>query len=187
MPNSEVNLETYREYLNLLGRMQVEGQMAAKVDVSGVVQTTLFEAHEQQTNWEAMPDEARLAWLRRIFSNNLIDEIRRFRTKARDVAREKSLEQSLEQSASRLDEWLVNEKTSPSQHAMRNEQAVRLAKALACLPSSQREAVEMHYLKKLTLAEVARQMGKTEGAVTSLIFRGTRKLRELLSDSTKGK
>lgn len=177
------DLEQYREYLGLLGRMQIDDQLAGKVDVSGVVQTTMLEAHQQATAWESLGGEARLAWLRRVFANNLLDEIRRFRAKARDVTREQSLEQAVEQSASRLNNWLVSEQSSPSQRAMRSEQALRLSKALACLTPAQREAIELHHLKGLPLAEVEHRMQRPKGAIAALIFRGTKRLRELLKDS----
>jgi RNA polymerase sigma-70 factor, ECF subfamily len=149
--------------------------------MSGVVQTTLWEAHRQLATWQSLDAEARVAWLRRLFLHNLLDEVRRFRTQRRDVLRERSLEQSLEQSASRLRDWLASDQTSPSQHAARSEQAVRLAQALAQLPSAQRDAIELHYLRGQTLADVAAQLGKTPGAVAALIFRGTSTLRSMLA------
>lgn len=170
-------LEQYREYLSLLGRMQ----LAAKVDLSGFVQITMLEAHQQQTVWESLGEEARAAWLRRVFANNLLDEIRKFRALSRDVAREQSLELALGQSASRLNHLLVDPASSPSHKAISNERAVRLAMALACLTTSQRQAIELHHLQELPLAEVGRRVNKDKGAVAALIFRGVARLRELLT------
>ena len=181
MPSDSV-LEQYRDYLGLLGRLQLDEQLAGKVDVSGVVQTTMLEAHQQAATWESLDEEARTAWLRRVFANNLLDEIRRFRTQSRDVAREHPLEQAMEQSASRLNGWLVAQQSSPSQKAMRSEQAVRLATALGCLTPPQREAIELHHLKGMPLVEVGRKMGRDKSAVAALIFRGTKRLRELLGE-----
>lgn len=175
-------LEEHREYLKLLGRLQLDDQLAGKVDVSGVVQLTLLEAHQQATNWETLGDDLRLAWLRRVFANNLLDEIRRFRTQRRDISRERSLEQAIEHSASHLNWHLLDPKTSPSGKAIRNEQAVRLAKALACLTPAQREAIELHHLQEVPLTDVGQRMNRAEGAVAALIFRGMRRLRELLGD-----
>lgn len=179
---SDSALEQYRDYLGLLGRLQLDEQLAGKVDVSGVVQTTMLEAHQQAAAWESLDDEARTAWLRRVFANNLLDEIRRFRAQSRDVSREKPLEQTMEQSASRVKGWLVTHESSPSQKAMRSEQAVRLATALGCLTPPQREAIELHHLKGMPLADVGKQMKRDKGAIAALIFRGTKRLRELLGE-----
>ena len=177
------SLEHYRSYLSLLGRMQLDRRLAGKVDVSGVVQHTLLEALEQQTDWNALDDAGKNAWIRRIFARNLVDAVRRVRAKVRDVTREQSLEAGLEQSASRLSEWLAADQPSPSQIAMREERALQLADALTQLPPDQRAAIELHHLQALPLAEVAQRMARTKGATASLVFRGTKRLRELLADA----
>ena len=179
-------IEEYREYLGLLGRLQLDEQLAGKVDVSGVVQTTILEAWQQAARWESLEQEARAAWLRRVFANNLLDEIRRFRAQSRDVTREVSLDQALEQSASRLDVMLASEQPSPSARAMHSEQAARLAAALGRLTAAQREAIQLHHLQGMRLADVAERTGRDKGAVAALIFRGTTRLRELLSDQQNG-
>lgn len=173
-------LETYREYLGLLGRLQLDEKLTGKVDVSGVVQLTLLEA--AQSRWGELTGDERMAWLRRIFANNLLDEIRKFRTQARDIEREHSIEQSLERSASRLDQWLAQDQSTPSQQAVKAEEALRLSSALACLTPNQRKAIELHHLQGLSLDVVGGRMNLTKGAVAALIFRGTTKLRELLGD-----
>ena len=179
---ADATLESYREYLTLLGRLQVDDQLAGKVDVSGVVQTTMLEAHQEAAKWSRLDEAARTAWLRRVFANNLLDEIRRFRAQSRDVAREQPLEQAMEQSASRIECWLMAQPSTPSQQAMRGEEAVRLATALGCLTPTQRQAIELHHLRGMPLAEVGERMQREKGAVAALTFRGTKRLRELLGE-----
>ncbi len=174
------DLEQYRDYLRLLGRMQVEPRLAAKVDVSGVVQLTLMEAYQDMDVLEPLSSDRRLAWLRRVFANNLLDEIRRFRAQARDVDREQLFQRDVEASASRLDQLLVDPASSPSRKAIRSEEALRLMKALACLSPTQRKAIELHHLQGLPLAEVGERMQRDKGAVAALVYRGTKRLRELL-------
>ncbi len=174
------SMEQYREYLRLLGRMQVEPRLDAKVDVSGVVQVTLLEAYQERNSWEPLSDDGRLAWLRRVFAHNLLDEIRRFRAQARDIDREQSFQQDVEVSASLLEHLLVDPRSSPSRKAMRSEEAMRLMKALACLSPTQRQAIEMHHLKGMPLALVGERMQKDKGAVAALVYRSTKRLRELL-------
>ncbi|MEQ9406099.1 MAG: RNA polymerase sigma factor [Fuerstiella sp.] len=171
-------LEKYREYLGLLGRMQLDDQLAGKVDVSGVVQLSLFEVI--RSGWESRSEDERLPLLRRVFANNLLDEIRKFRTEARDVKRERSIEQAVEQSASKLNFWLRSDHSTPSQKAVKAEEQLRLVTAMACLPTGQRQAIELHHLQGLPLECIGERMKKNKGAVAALIFRGTKKLRELL-------
>jgi RNA polymerase sigma-70 factor (ECF subfamily) len=177
------DLERYVAYLSLLGRMQLDSRFAGKVDVSGVVQLTMLEASQEPHLWRSLDEAGRTAWLRKAFARNLVDAVRRVRAKVRDVTREQSLEAGLEQSASRLNEWLADNQPSPSQNVMREERALQLVAALAKLPSDQREAIELHHMHALPLAEVASRMARTKGAVAALVFRGTKRLRELLEEA----
>jgi RNA polymerase sigma-70 factor (ECF subfamily) len=173
-------LEEYRNYLHLLARLELDPRFQGKLDVSGVVQQTLLEAHQGMAAVRGHSEGQKAAWLRKILANNLTDEIRRLGAAARDVARERSLEEALSDSAARVDGWLAADHSSPSQKVIREEQLLKMAEALARLPEDQRQAVELHHLKGYPLAKVAGAMGRSKGAVASLVFRGLEKLRELL-------
>ena len=64
--------------------------------------------------------------------------------------------------------------------AIRHEQLMHLAEALAELPEEQREAVELHHLKGYSVTAVAEQTGRSRASVAGLIRRGLQRLRELL-------
>jgi RNA polymerase sigma-70 factor, ECF subfamily len=177
-------LERFREYLRLLAELQLDPRLRGKVDLSGVVQETLFEAHNAMGSFQG-GEANQAAWLREILANNLRDEVRKFSTEARDVAREDSLQAALDASSSRIEAWLVADQSSPSEHAMRHEELIRLTDALARLPEDQRLAVELHHFKGLALADVSGQLGRSKGAVAALLFRGLRKLRELLEHDSQ--
>jgi RNA polymerase sigma-70 factor (ECF subfamily) len=176
------DLEQYREYLGLLARLHLDRRLQGKVDLSGVVQQTLLEAHRAASTFAGANEEVTTAWLRQILVNNLRDEVRKFATQARDVYREQSLEAALDASSARLGDWLAAEQSSPSQRAVRNEQLLALADALAQLPADQREALVRHHLEGTPVAEVAKHMGRSKGAVALLMFRGLKKLRQLLGE-----
>ena len=53
---------------------------------------------------------------------------------------------------------------------------------LADLNSPQCEAVTLHHLQGLSLAELARRMERSEAAVAGLLRRGLQRLRELMED-----
>jgi RNA polymerase sigma-70 factor (ECF subfamily) len=176
------SLEAYRDYLRLLARIQLTPRLQAKMDASDVVQQTILQAHEAQTQFRGTTEAEKLAWLRAILANVLAATVRRFDTAAREVGRERSLEAELELSSSRLECLLAADQSSPSQRAVRSEELLRLATALTQLPEDQRRVVELHHLRSLPIAEVAQQIGRTRPAVVGLLYRGVKKLRELLQD-----
>jgi len=175
-------LERFREYLSLLARLEVDPRRHAKLDVSGVVQQTLLEAYQSLDKIAAWDAAQQAAWLRRVLANNLKDELRKWRTEGRDVTRERSLQAALDQSSSRLESWLAAEQSSPSQHAERAEQAVRLAGALAKLAEAQREALVLQHWHGWSLARIADYLGRTPAAVAGLLHRGLEQLRKHLRE-----
>ncbi|HEV2950015.1 MAG TPA: sigma-70 family RNA polymerase sigma factor [Gemmataceae bacterium] len=176
------SLERCREYLHLLARLHLDHRLQGKLDPADVVQQTLMRAHEKRDQFRGRTDAELTAWLRQILVNNLAEAVRRFAAESRDVARERSLETSLEESSARLESWLAADQSSPSQRFMRQEQGIRLADALAELPDDQRRAVELHHLKGYSVAEVGEFMDRSRPAVVGLLFRGLKKLRQLLKD-----
>jgi RNA polymerase sigma-70 factor (ECF subfamily) len=180
--DEEAELGRFREYLLLLARLQVDQRFQGKIDLSGVVQQTLLDAHQAWDRLRGMSADEQAAWLRKALANNLVDEVRKLTTATRDVNREQSLKQAFEDSSARLEAVLATDKFSPEQRAQRNERLLQLAEALAQLPEAQRTAVELHHLKEWPLAEVGRQMGRSKGAVAQLVFRGLKTLRDLLAD-----
>jgi RNA polymerase sigma-70 factor, ECF subfamily len=180
--NAAAELGRFRAYLHMLARLQFDQLLQAKLDSSDVVQQTLLEAYESIAQFRGKSDREKAAWLRRILTNNLADELRKFRRDKRDVGLEASLQAALSQSTARLEKWLAIEEGTPSDCAIANEQLIALAAALMELPEDQRNAVEWHHLQGCPSAVVAARMGRTEVAVAGLLRRGLKRLRELLRE-----
>jgi RNA polymerase sigma-70 factor (ECF subfamily) len=181
-PNIERDsaLERWRNYLDMLARVQIDPRLRGKVDLSGVLQQTLLEAHQQKARFAAEHPAQEAAWLRKILAHNLTDELRKLGAGKRDAARERSLEAALEESSARLGAWLAADQSSPSEQVQRNEQGLRLATALAQLPEAQREALVLQHWHGWSLLQIAEHLDRTRAAVAGLIKRGLQQLRTYL-------
>jgi len=182
-PGAHGRFDRFRNYLRLLARLHADPRLKNELDPSDVVQETLLKAHKNWEQFKGQSDSELKAWLRRILTNTLLDKEREMTAEKRDVNRKRSLEAELEASSARLENLLAADGSSPSEQVSRQEQMVRALDALSDLPDDQRTAVEMHYLKGLSPAEIAEQLGRSAAAVGALIFRGIQKLRERLKDS----
>ncbi len=169
-------LERYRGYLRLLASQQVSPRYRAKVDLSGIVQETLFEAQREIATGLDLPPGRRLPWLRRILSNNLADELRRVTADKRDVRREIPLQQSVETSSQQLEVWLARD-FAPARAMEQEEQILYLVASLARLPDAQKSALTLHYWSGWSLAKIAEHLDRSREAIAGLIKRGVRQLR----------
>ncbi len=173
-------LERFRAYLTVLARLQLGRRFPGKLDPSDVVQQTLLDAHRKRDQFRGTCEGELVAWLRQALAHTLADAARALGRAKRDVALERSLEAGLGDSSCRLAAWLAADQSSPSQRASKDEELLRLAEALEELPRAQRDAVMRHHLQGWSLAEVARELGRSEAAVAGLLHRGLKRLRELL-------
>jgi RNA polymerase sigma-70 factor, ECF subfamily len=173
-------LERHRAYLHLLARLQLDPRLRSKLDLSGVVQQTLWEAHRALSAAGPAGDAELTDWLRRVLANNLADEVRRCRAEKRRLDREGSLEAALDASSTRLGLFLAADQSSPSQRAESREELLELAEILPRLPDAQRLAVELHYLQGWALAAIAEHLECSKSAVAGLLHRGLARLREWL-------
>jgi len=171
----------YQSYLYLLARSHLGGKHQARLNPSDIVQQTLLQAHRDRSQFRGASEGELMAWLRQILANNVADAVRGLARAKRDVARERSLDHEINDSFSRADDWLAAVQSSPSERAVRAEELLHMANALASLPLAQREAVVLHHLQSLPLAEVGRQLGRSPAAVAGLLLRGLKRLRQLMS------
>jgi RNA polymerase sigma-70 factor (ECF subfamily) len=110
--------------------------------------------------WRGVPFAA---WLFRIAANAIADHFAR----AQRAARERELP--------RLDD--------PEPASLEDiEHRARLFRLVDGLPSDQRRVVVMRFAEQKTIREIAAGLGRTEGAVKQLQFRGLQNLRTKLGD-----
>ena len=176
-------LEKHRGYLSLLARVQIGRRLQGKADSADLVQETFLEAHRHFPLFHGRTQAEFVAWLRQILAGRLAKLVRRYLgTKGRNVRLEQELEQELARSSQALGKALVAGHGTPSQQAVRRENAVLLAQALDRLPKDYREVLILRHLEECAFAEVAQRMGRTVESVKKLWARALPRLRELLEE-----
>ncbi|MCH8243724.1 MAG: sigma-70 family RNA polymerase sigma factor [Planctomycetes bacterium] len=171
-------LETFRGYMRILAEREIGPRLQARVHSSDVVQKTFLSACRNFKDFAGSEQAEFLAWLRRIHERNIRDTIRdNVQVQKRAVGNERPLPEP----AAGQREISDARTSSPSQRAMRGEDAVQLAQALETLPDDQREAVRLRHLEGWPLADIVHQMGRSKDAVASLLKRGLQNLRKRLS------
>src|SRR6266436_4747442 len=88
-------LETYRDYLRLLARLQLDPRLQGKLDPSDVVQQTLVQALQGLHQFRGRREAEMAAWLRQILARHLANSGRDQGRARRDVGRERSLQAAL--------------------------------------------------------------------------------------------
>lgn len=118
-------------------------------------------ANLDKFKWRGAPFSS---WLFRIAANAIADQARR-----------RSLE--LEHNNNVVTE------TAPAIDLEQVERKARMFRAVEQLPEDQRRVVMMRFAGEKSIREIAQELGRTEGAIKQLQFRGLETLRARLNDT----
>jgi RNA polymerase sigma-70 factor (ECF subfamily) len=139
-----------------------------------------LEAHRCFPQFAGQNARELMAWLQAILDHKVAGAVRDHTILLkRDVRREQSLDDS-QGGKGPLKQQLDAGLSSPSEKAIREEEGLRLAEALATLPADQREAVRLRHLEGWALADIAGHLGRSPAATAGLIKRGMQTLRRQL-------
>jgi RNA polymerase sigma-70 factor (ECF subfamily) len=168
-----------RAYLRARAHEQLDGQLQVKVSPSDIVQETLLEAHRSFATFGGCTRAAFVLWVQGILNHRVQTAYRRYRgTSKRNIARETGLHQ-LDESNQELK--LVIASSSPSGHAVVNEESKRLEEALKNLSPRYEQVIRLHNELKLSFAEVAIAMSCSADAAQKLWSRAIKQLAQKLN------
>jgi RNA polymerase sigma-70 factor (ECF subfamily) len=177
-------LDAERSGLRRLAERQLEGRIAVRVDSSDIIQQTFLEAHRSFPQFGGQDLRDLAAWLKGILDHKIASAIRDHTLlQKRNLGRERSLDDS--QGGGPRKQDLDAGHSTPSQKAIRGEEAERLSLALAALPPDQGEAVRLRHLEGWALADIAQHLGRTPAATAGLIKRGMQALRRHMHGGMK--
>ena len=166
-------LDLHRDYLRGLAVRQMAPRLKGRLDGSDIVQQTCLSVHKEIGNFVGSEPAEFVAWLRQIHERNIRNAVRnQLEVQKRAANREVALENN----------DFVGCETSPSQIAMRDEDASRLRTAIVNLTDEQREFIRLRYFENWTLPQIGKHLGLNLDAVVWLMKRTMKQLKKMLGD-----
>lgn len=166
-------LDSFRPYLRVIVYDLRRHRLAARADDSDFIQDAIHEALASFSQFRGHSVEEFTAWLRIIAIRSVGRLLRDgLRTGKRDPEREQVVEH--------LDRLLADSSSSPSGKAVRHEEELRMADALARLPDDMRLVLLSRHVEDLSHAEIAASMNRSVEAVRQLYVRALKRLRKEL-------
>ncbi len=178
----------HRGRLSRMVAARLDRRVAARLDPSDVVQDALVEASEKLAGFLRERPVPFYTWLRRLTLVRLGWTHRfhlgsRKRSAARDVpfaVESRPCTNAAGAGAGAALERLVDSGTSPSAGAVRDEECERVRAVLARLEGDDRTFIELRYVERLSLGEIADRLGIGGSAVKMRHFRALRRFRAVL-------
>jgi RNA polymerase sigma-70 factor (ECF subfamily) len=153
------------------------------LDPDDVLQVSYLETFLRISTLRDRTPSGLQAWMRRLVQNNLKDAIRALeRDKRPDAKRRVTVGQS-GQSARTLLGMIAADAPTAGLRASLKEQVSDLQGAILRLPASYRTVVQSVDLEERSVAEVAKELGRSQGAVHLLRSRAHDRLAELLRET----
>jgi len=155
--------QLYEEYFDKIYRY-IAFKIGNKTEAEDMTQRVFLNAIKSISSfrWRGIPFSA---WLFRIAHNQVVDYLRK---KAKHAT-------------TPLDEVLVSNGNNPQLVAEQNLDIERLLLATKQLTQAQREVISLRFASELSIAQVARVMGKSQGAIKALQHSAIVALRKTLS------
>lgn len=167
-------------------RARIEGRIGphlrSSLDVDDVMQVTYIEAVLRLERFTGGGVSGFQAWITRLAENNLIDAIRSLEAARRPDPSKRVTTggRSGHESMMALIDVLSGSMTTPSRHAAKGEAFQHMEAALQSLPKDYERVVRLYDLQGKPMEEVAKELGRSEGAAYMLRARAHDRLRDAM-------
>jgi len=187
-----------REAFDLLAR-EHEGPLRAlisielgeglrgRVEVDDLLQETMLRAFRSIAQLKGETDDTLRSWLTGIAHHVVIDRARQLTARKADYRREVSLDAPLagvSGDSSSLSMEVPSPAASPSRILRREERLERLLEAIQSLTPDHRQVLILTLIERLSAKEVGLRMQRTDKAVSMLLVRAMRALREAFGETS---
>jgi RNA polymerase sigma-70 factor, ECF subfamily len=168
-------LDENRSRLEAMVRRRMDPRLAQRLDAEEIVSEVFLQARAKYGQFKSQADLSPFAWLYRMAKDCLIDAWRRESRDKRNVERDLPFPaDSSIQMAARL----IQSGTSPSEAAIRSENAERIRKSLDVLSERDKEILWMRHFDQLSYKEISQVLDISESAATVRHVRALERLRK---------
>jgi RNA polymerase sigma-70 factor (ECF subfamily) len=169
-------IERYLPELHAFVRLRAGAIVRGRESSSDIVQSVCREVIQHMDRFQFPSEPAFKQWLYTTALRKIVNRKDYYLAQKRDVLRDVPMASS---SGSADDLRLMkcySNFSSPSRQMMVREEIERIEKAFESLPEEYREVITLAHVVGLSRAEIAAQMGKSEGAVRVLLHRALAKV-----------
>lgn len=157
------------------------------LDAEDVVQDAHVEVFRAIATFEPRGADSFDGWVRTIAARKLRDAVRRHRTAKRGGGRAGAgaISPAMEKSMIALLDLVAAPARTPSSVAAHAEGVEVLQAAMRQLPEDYRRALWMMHIQERSAADVAAELGRTEGAIRVLCHKARKRLGEILGNRSR--
>lgn len=170
----EALLETYHSELHAFIRLRYGQLVKGRESSHDLAQSVCREILENANRFQHGGDHGFRRWLFTTALRKINDRRSYYLAAKRDVLREVPATTEEEGVADLMQHYRTF--STPSRVVSDQEEVMRIEAAFDCLTEEQREVLTLAHLAGLSRAEIAEQLGKTEGAVRVTLHRALAKL-----------
>lgn len=161
--------------------------LRGRVEVDDLLQDTLLRAFRSMEQFRGESNDAFRSWITVIAQHVVVDRGRKLLAEKADYRREVPLEASRATDSSGSGRRAADAQApqaSPSRILRREERLERLLEAIHQLSPDHRKVILLTLVERLQAREVAQQMERSDKAVSMLLLRAMRALREIFGDTS---
>jgi RNA polymerase sigma-70 factor (subfamily 1) len=160
---------------------RMDGRLRASLEPEDILQQVFLAAFSNIARFENRGPNSFLNWMLTIVDSKLADAGRALQRRTPDRPRERLLQAAYatESCVNLLDQIYAHSAT-PSRIVRREEAVGALLACITRLSDTHRQVIELRFLKRRSVREVAEQLGKSETAVKKLTQRALVELRRLM-------
>ena len=177
-----VLFEEYADRLDRIIDLRLDARLTGRVDPADVVQETFLEAQKKLPRYLDNATVPVFVWLRGVALDTLIHVHRRHLAQMRDAGLEVSIHgysAGANVSSMSIAGWLVDDLTTASQLAVREETAKKVEDALNDMDEIDREVLILRHFEQLSNDEVASIVGVKKAAASRRYTRALLRFKEV--------